>query len=281
MHRRSQELRRKHIACALAADPTVLALGLLAVNLLHLGFVKQARTRLREAHARAQALRQPGPQLAVLWFEGRFEVRMGNPERVADVSQQLLTLVEEHELWPQGRAANSWFRGWAQAQLGEPRAGYHLIRDGYEQTVGLGMRVWASETLGHAAEALGHAGDWIGARRELEEAMRCAEAVGERLYLPQLLLLDARIANALDESDRAKESMRKALAEARTQEAPWLELLALSELCGQDDATAKDRQALAALVDHLPEASDTQAVKNARALVSKRKPVRNQRASVK
>ena len=34
-----------------AADPTVLALGLLAVDLLHLGFVKQARTRLREAHA--------------------------------------------------------------------------------------------------------------------------------------------------------------------------------------------------------------------------------------
>jgi hypothetical protein len=73
--------------------------------------------------------------------------------------------------------------------------------------------------------------------------------------------------------------MRQALAEARTQEAPWLELLALSELCGRDDATAEDRQALAALVDQLPEASDTKAVKNARALVSKRKPGRNQRAT--
>ena len=57
--------------------------------------------------------------------------------------------------------------------------------------------------------------------------------------------------------------MRQALAEARTQEAPWLELLALSELCEQDDATAEDRQALAALVDQLPEASDTKAVENA------------------
>ena len=35
--------------------------------------------RLREAHARARALRQPGPQLAVLWFEVEFEVRIGNP----------------------------------------------------------------------------------------------------------------------------------------------------------------------------------------------------------
>jgi len=263
-----------------AADPIVLALGLLAIDLLHLGFVKQARTRLREAHARARALRQPGPQLAVLWFESRFEVRMDNPERVADVSQQLLTLVEEHELWPQGRAAHSWFHGWAQAQLGEPRAGYRLIKDGYEQAVRLGIRVWASETLGYAAEALARAGDWIGAGRELEEAMRCAEAVHERLYLPQLLLLDSRIADALGEPNRARDSMRQALAEARTQEAPWLELLALSELCGRDDATADDRQALAALVDQLPEASDTKAVKNARALVRKRKPIRNQRATV-
>ena len=36
-----------------AADPTVLALGLLAIDLLHLGFVKQGRARLREAHDRA------------------------------------------------------------------------------------------------------------------------------------------------------------------------------------------------------------------------------------
>ena len=196
---------------------------------------------------------------------------MGNPERVADVSQQLLTLVEEHELWPQGRAAHSWFRGWAQAQLGEPRAGYRLIKDGYEQAVRLGIRVWASETLGYAAEALARAGDWIGARRELE-AMQCAEAVRERLYLPQLLLLDSRIADALGEPNRARDSMRQALAEARHSGGPWLELLALSELCGRDDATAEDRQALAALVDQLPEASDTTAVKNARALVGKRKP---------
>ncbi|HYM48661.1 MAG TPA: AAA family ATPase, partial [Burkholderiaceae bacterium] len=258
-----------------AADPTVLALGLLAIDLLHLGFVKQGRARLREAHDRAAALRQPGPQLVVLWLEAEFEVRMGNAERVAGICEQLIALIEESAPWPQGRAAHSWFRGWAQAQLQDPRAGYRLIKDGYEQAVRLEMRVWASETLGYAAEALARAGDWTGARRELEEAMRCAEAVGERLYLPQLLLLDARIAAALGESDRARESVRQAVAEARAQEAPWLELLALRELCGHDDATAKDRRALAALVDQLPEASDTDAVKNPRAPVHKRKSARN------
>ena len=35
-------------------------------------------------------------------------------------------------------------------------------------------------------------------------------------------------------------------------EVPWLELLALVELCKHEGAKAKDRQALAALVDRLP-----------------------------
>jgi hypothetical protein len=42
--------------------------------------------------------------------------------------------------------------------------------------------------------------------------------------------------------------------------------MALLELC-EHDGTAKDRQALAALVDQLPEAADTTAVTRARALL--------------
>ena len=264
-----------------AADPTVLALGLLATDLLHLGFVNQGRARLHEAHDRAGALRQPGPQLAVLWLEAEFEVRMGNAERVADICEQLITLIEESAPWPQGRAAHSWFRGWAKAQLGDADAGYRLIREGYEEALRLGLRVSASQTLVYAVEARARAGDWIAARRELEEAMRCGEAVGDRLNLPQLLLLDGRIADALAEPDRSRESVRQALAEARTQEAPWLELLALSELCRHDDATAEDRRALATIVDQLPEAGDTSAETNAKALVNNRKSTRNRRATAK
>ena len=55
--------------------------------------------------------------------------------------------------------------------------------------------------LGYAAEALANAGDWAGARQELEAAMQCADAIGEREYLPQLLVLEARIADALGERE--------------------------------------------------------------------------------
>jgi DNA-binding winged helix-turn-helix (wHTH) protein/tetratricopeptide (TPR) repeat protein len=249
------------------ADPDVIILGFLAIAMLHLGFVDQGRARMREAHARARALREPGPQTAALWLDAWFEVRMGNPGRVADLSDELRVLVEENAM-PLPRAAHRWFRGWAEAQLGDPRAGYRLICEGYEQAARLGMRAWASETLGYAAEALARAGDWVAARRELEEAMQCASAIGGREYLTQLLLLDARIADALGEPDRARESMRQAIAEARAQEAPWLQLIALSALCERAYATAEDLQSLRRVVNQLTEGLDTAQVARARALLA-------------
>jgi tetratricopeptide (TPR) repeat protein len=221
---------------------------------------------MREAHARARALRQPGPQVAALWLDAWFEVRMDNPQRVADVSEQLRALAEENAM-PLPRAVHRWFRGWSEAQLGDPRAGYSVIREGYEQAARLGMRAWASETLGYAAEALARAGDWVAARRELDEAMQCASAIGGREYLPQLLLLDARIADALGGRDRAREAMRQAIAEARSQEAPWLEMIARSALCERDDATAEDFAALGQVVNQITEGLDTAPVARARALL--------------
>jgi len=167
----------------------------------------------------------------------------------------------------QARPAHRWFGGWAQAQLGDPREGYRLIREGYEENVRLGMRSGASEVLGYAAEALVLAGDWSAARQQLDEAMQMADTLGERVYLPQLLLLEARIADARREPARAREWIRQALAEAHAQEARWLELTALLALCAREDATAEDLQALASLIDQLTEGLDTAPVARARALL--------------
>ena len=158
-------------AAVFTADPGVIVLGLLAIELLHLGLADQGRSRLQQMHARAHALRQPGPQMAVLWADALFHVLMGDPERVAEASARLRDVIEKYAL-PQGRAAELWFRGWAEARLGDPRAGHRLIREGCDRALRLGIRGWGSETLGYAAEALALAGDWTAARRELDEAMR-------------------------------------------------------------------------------------------------------------
>jgi ATP/maltotriose-dependent transcriptional regulator MalT len=151
--------------------------------------------------------------------------------------------------------------------MGAPRDCYQRIRDAYEENTRLGMLAGATEVLGYATEALLLAGDLERAQKQLEEALHIADKLGERVYLPQLYLMEAAIARARGERKAAEVSVRRAITEARAQQAPWLELMALIDLCENDRATPEDRSALAALVDQLPEASDTTAVAKARALI--------------
>jgi tetratricopeptide (TPR) repeat protein len=262
----SDALGEATLEAAFVTDPGVMLLAMFSVPLLYLGFVDQARARLRAAHARARHLAQPMAQTAAIWFDALFEVRMRNAQCVRDLAEQMRAIVDDSAL-AQARAAHRWFRGWAQAQLGDPREGYRLIREGYEENVRLGMLSGASEVLGYAAEALVLAGDWSAARQQLDEAMQTADTLGERVYLPQLLLLEARIADTRREPARAREWIRQALAEARAQEARWLELTALLALCEREDATAEDVQALASLIDQLTEGLDTAPVARARVLL--------------
>ncbi len=252
------------------ADPRVTLMALLAIPLLQLGFVKQARARLEQAHARARQLGQPMAQMVAIWCNALLEVRLGSAERVAALADEMHALVDKFGL-ALGRNACRWFRGWADARMGKPREGYELIRDAYEANTRLGMLAGTSEVLGYAAEALVLAGDLDRAREQLHEALQVADKLVERVYLPQLYLIEAAIARTRGELAVANASVRRAVAEAKNQGAPWLELMALLELWEQDGSTAQDRRALAALVDRLPEATDTKAYKKARAVLDKKK----------
>jgi len=249
-----------------AADPQVMLQGMLAIELLRSGLVAQARVHLQQARVRAQALRQPMTWLVAAWQEVLIEVRMGNHVRVAALADDMQALVDEHSL-ALGRTACRWWHGWADARSGSPSDGYRRIREAYEEHTGLGMRSGASEVLGYAAEALLLAGDYDTAQVELREALRVGEELGERVYLPQLLLLEAAIARAQGQPDAGSVAVRRAVEEARAQEAPWLELLARVELCEHHEATAEDRQALSTLIDRLPETAGTELAKRARSLL--------------
>jgi tetratricopeptide (TPR) repeat protein len=253
------------------ADPKATLLALLAIPLLHLGLVATARTRLREAHARARQVRQPMAQLVAIWLDALFELRLGNVERVAALADEMQALVDEFAL-AQGRTACRWFRAWADARLGDPRDACRRIREACEENTRLGMLAGRSETLGYAAEALMLAADWDAAQHQLQEALEIASTQDERVYLPQLFLIEAAIARGRGQPDVALDAVRRAVTEARAQEAPWLELTALVVLCEGERATGEDRRALAALVDRLPEAIGTSAFMRAQAALAKIKP---------
>jgi hypothetical protein len=129
------------------------------------------------------------------------------------------------------------------------------------------MRAGASEVLGYAAEALLLAGDAKGAHAQLQEALQIAAEMDEGVYLPQLLLLQGAIERERAHSNAGSASVRRAVEEARKQQAPWLELIARVELCAHPSASTAERQALAVLVDRLPEAAATEPVLRARSLL--------------
>jgi tetratricopeptide (TPR) repeat protein len=131
------------------------------------------------------------------------------------------------------------------------------------------MMAGATETLGYAAEALLLHGDLNGAQEQLDQALEIVEKYGERIYYPQLLLIESAIYQARGEHNTAIASIRHALEEARTQGATWFELLALTELCERGKARQMDRRALAALVNQLDEAIDTTALTRARAHITR------------
>ena len=253
------------------ADPQVTLLGMLAIEFVHRGLVEEARAQLRRSHERARELRQPMTQLVATWHEALFEVRLANAERVATLAEEMRSLVDEFSL-AQGRTACRWFHGWAQALNGAPLEGHRLIREACEENIRLGMRCGASEVLGYAAQALLLAGDRDAAQAQLQEALRVADELAERVYVTQLWLLEAAIARARGQARSGAASVRRAIEEARAQEAPWLELLALVDLCEHHEAATAEYRNLGALVDWLAEASDTVPVQRARSILQAVKP---------
>jgi tetratricopeptide (TPR) repeat protein len=223
---------------------------------------------LQHAYQRARELGQPMAQLVALWFFALFEVRLGNVARVGALADEMHGLVDSFGL-VQGGAASGWFRGWADARTGAPREAHRRIREAYGANERLGMIAGATETLGYAAEAMLLAGDLDAAQSEVEEALEMARVRGERIYLPQLHLTAGAVARARGRSDDARASLRCALEEATRQEAPWLELMALTALCEHGRVTAEDRSALAALLERLPEAAEIPLVAGARRLLNR------------
>jgi tetratricopeptide (TPR) repeat protein len=253
------------------ADTRVTLHGLLASEFVHRGRFEQARAHAQRSRERAHELRHPMTRLDATWRQALVEVRLGNAERVAVLAEEMRSLVDEFSL-AQGRTACRWFRGWAQAFNGAPLEGHRLIREAFEDNIRLGMRSGSSEVLGYAAQALLLAGQHDAAQAELDEALLFADELAERVYLPQLWLLEAAIARAQGRADAAAASVRRAIEEARAREAHWLELLALVDLCEHHDAAAAERSALAALVDRLPGAGDTVPMRRARSILQAVKP---------
>jgi DNA-binding winged helix-turn-helix (wHTH) protein/tetratricopeptide (TPR) repeat protein len=252
------------------ADPQVAVLATLSLQLMHLGRVAEARDCLQRAYARARRIAQPMALLFTMWFDALCTIRLGEVARVAALADEMQALVETFGL-AQGKFACRFFRGWSDARRGKPLDAFAQIRTAYEQNTALGMISGGSETLGYAAEALMLHGDLDGADEQLRQALEIVNNFGERIYLPQLLLLEASIARARGLRDRADASAQRAITEARAQSAPWLELLALTDFCEHSTANVVEHRALEELVTRMSQGVDAPALTRAKTVLELRR----------
>lgn len=252
---------------AYVVDPIVTMTAVLALPLLHLGRVVEARQQLEKAHARASALKQPMAMMVALWFSALFEVRRDNVERVAAIAAQLRAVVDDYGV-PQGIGPANWYAGWAAARLGEPERGIGLIRQGYENNLVLEMHAGNTEVLGYAAEALLQAGDWRGALDALDEAFQLAEALPERAYTPKLHLLRSDALAGAGDMAGAEGALADALAAAREQQAAWLEVQVLVETCRRRGPSVERKAELARAFARLDTTDDSPVVSAARAFLA-------------
>lgn len=256
--------------------PVVIDIGVnleirLAHVLSHLGYPDSARACLEGAGGRAERLRAPFSRMVWLVLQGNLEVRLDRPERVAPFPEAIIELAREHAFGP-GEAMGRWMRGWCLMKAGQPEDAHTEIRGSFEMLERYGM-LWAcSGILGHAAEALLLAGKMAEARRTLDEAFEVSRRTGERVFLPDLHLTQARAAPEGSGARRA--AMQRALDEARTQSAGWMELASATALCGLPDAASTDFGALRNVVSRLEEGRDTPLMQKARARLREREEAR-------
>ena len=194
----------------------------LSQALAAMGCVDTARAHAEAARERAL---QCGPftRRVSLLFLGLLHATLGNPREVREAGEELARLATTSSM-PEAAACGDWLRGWALAQLGEPEEGHALIVAGAQSDECLGFLRGRSGVLGFAAEALLLARRPAEAQRQLEEALAFVEKTGERVHLPQLLLLRARIAH--EQRADAAEALDACLQEAQAQEAHWTGLRA-------------------------------------------------------
>ena len=231
--------------------------------------------------ARARAWRTPAP--ALFARRARNTVRCGSTRgwRCAWATRNAspicprscVALIDEYALMPDAGPCISGSAAGRRRGSGTRAAAIACIREGYEQAVRFGLRGLASEARTPMAPKRSRvAGDWVAARRELDGS----DAVRRRDR--RAAVSDAIAAARCPDRGWARRTATgranrfgRPLPKRASQEAPWLELAALSARCERPDVSAKDFAALAHVVELLAEGIDTAPVARARELLKRRR----------
>ncbi|ANG64438.1 hypothetical protein A8C75_19485 [Marinobacterium aestuarii] len=230
---------KKHarLAFVYGLDSGVLCLSFSALILAMSGQTTQALERSDAALSLSRELSHPVSLAFALEYAAELYQIYRDTARVRTCAEAAIEVSQEHGLVYR-QAFGTVLLGWALAVSSQPAEGIDKIRSGLAAYRGTGAELVLPHLLGQLAEALGMAGDIDQALAAIEEAKGFADKNGERVYLSDILRLEAelliRSAGTEASSDechvRAETGLQQATSIARDQ-GNWLfELRALLSL---------------------------------------------------
>jgi tetratricopeptide (TPR) repeat protein len=189
------------------------------------------------------------------------------PERVESAAREVLRLAEEMSLalW------QAWGRidlGWALSQA-EPAAGIEDIEAGLADAERIGVGRMRPLHLTHLADALSRSGRHIEALKQITEAFAAHEWGGDVALSAELHRTQGGVALRAG-TDAAEAHLRRAIAIAREQTSPTLELRAardLARLWAERGERQKAHDLLAPIYARFTEGFDTPDLIEAKALL--------------
>jgi predicted ATPase/class 3 adenylate cyclase len=249
-------------------DPRVAATAILSSVLWGLGHPGEAARMSLGNVERAAALGHAN-SLAYALAYGACLVAMlrGDPAETLRLANQLIEVATAHHLhlW---KAYGDAYKGWALARQGDSAAVMPLLDGAFGDFKRAGSVLYAPLALGVLGYALGRAGRHEDALARLCEAVAEAEWREETWCLPELLRLQARLAQRLGREDAAP-LLDRALGLARTRGMrSWEPRIACDRLAfGREGDARAAEAALRSALDAIPEQGDTPDRRRALALL--------------
>jgi predicted ATPase len=254
-------------------DPGVACRTIGALALWLLGYPNQAVERIREGIALSGELRHPN----TLALANQYAAIIGQYQRdgpaVQKSAEAVLAIATEHafSFW---RALGLIMRGWGLAKQGAGSSGISQLRQGLDDYLVTGGRIYRTYFLALLAEALGWEGQIDEGLGALSEAIDLMHETGETFYEAELHRLQGELLllhEAAEVGDRDAEAcFHQALAIARRQGAKSLELRAassLSRLLRRQGKAEEARPLLAEIYGWFTEGRETPDLQDARALL--------------
>jgi DNA-binding winged helix-turn-helix (wHTH) protein/tetratricopeptide (TPR) repeat protein len=203
------------------------------------GQLDESLTRMQEALALAQELREPPGLAYVYYFSAILHQLRGEPALVQKNAEAALAVNEANWLGMyQGHAAIT--RGWAQFEQGRRDEGLKQMREGVAIHQAHGTVILRPYFLALLADALRKHGETTEALALLEEALGIAHRKRDEVYLAELYRLKGEVLQARGED--AESCFREALQIAQRQHAKSLEWRAASSLARYYPAFTSSRR---------------------------------------